>query len=267
MDAFSKKADTQHAEAMKNMDDNTTYTVNATRQAIELSEGRINKHTDEVGEGVKQHVTKERKTAVRQVGAEINNAVDKINNHTDEKVDDLRARLVGNYGQIEYNEETEEYYVDHEIGGALGEATEGLKKTVETEHALTRTQVMMTGDKVIKNVNDHTDEAHQTTQRLQSARAEVTEILKECNLDDDDVRALGNEATAILNSRKLSNTQKIILLESMAQHINDVSYISDGDLSRIAKARQMFEAGKDLIVKDVSMGNNTFKFIDYDAIE
>ena len=263
LDAVNEKMDAQHAEALKKMDDNTTYTVNETKQAIEESEGRLTEHMDEVGAKVTTDVNKFTsqvgKNVVRQVGAKIDDAVTQINDHTDEQGVGLRHSLIGKYGEVDDDG-------NHitEVGGALGAATKDVKETVgdaakdvkkvvKEEHQETRRQNAQT--------------AH-NTQALQSARAEVTESLK--NLDKNHVKALGIEAEYIMRC-SLDTNKKVQLLESMAQYINDEGYISNNDISKIVKARQLMLNGKNLPTKDVNVKGYSEPikdyFIDYDKIE
>ena len=151
---------------------------------------------------------------------------------------------------------------------------------VTAEHEATRDQVIRTGTDVSQVVNEYTFKAlfskngavEQINNRqdqnasILSAQQEVTRMLKETNLNDFDVQALGNEATRVVQDSRLGYGAKMMLLQSMADKINDVSYISDKDLEKIRHAHELYAHGVNVPILDRDLNGEIRQYVDYDNL-
>lgn len=242
MAAFSKKTSAGFKAMGKTLEESET----AIKGAISEATDKVNEHTDESAAAINKHTSAEAGATRKHVSRVGNNVVRRVNEHTSAEAAATRE------------------HVTAEVDRGVGEVKEHVTQEV---------------DRGVKAVNEHTSKevargvdavkADATTrQTLDSARQEITEILQECNLDDDDVRALTNEATDIMNASKLTQDQKYILLQSMAQKINDVAYISDRDLAKIRHARALMENGQgnQIPTKSSDLNGIVKDYIDYDNL-
>lgn len=259
-------------QSMGAFSERTQENFNATRRDIMDATMLLETDIQNTGEDVKRTVATEGEATRAHTSKVGEQTTRDVNRHTS-RVGNRIVRTVRDEGaatraHVTNEHETTRLHVTNEHDATRAHVSaehEATRTHVSTEHQTTRNAVHEDLFGKYGAVNQITNNQDNNTKIL-SAQQEITRILKETNLNDLDVQALGDEATRIVEDSRLNHSEKMYLLQSMADKINDVSYISDSDLEKIRRAHELVAQKQEVPRLERNLNGALQIYIDYDNL-
>lgn len=250
MAAFSKKTGESFAQVGRTLE----QTEAAIKGAITEAKDEIKENDDANAAAINQHTTAEAGATRKHVSNVGNNVVRRVNAHTSAEAAETRTHVTEEADRVieEVNAHTDEVgeKVTRDVNAHTDQVAKGLSKDIN------------------EAANRATAATQEKAEEL-AAGQEITRMMQKTHgifTSDTDIQALGNEATDIIQDRRLSHNQKMLLLQSITDMLNNEAWVSDANLADVRHARALAQRGVDLPTVERDLNGVTRKYIDYDRL-